>query len=326
MIDSSDNSALSMVRQEEFVTISNKHFSLIASSRGAILRELSINGQRITRDLPAGETPAGEKGALFCCPIFFARFPGRSVQFAGENYQLEYPSAINAEKADPNKNFIHGFEHYYTWDILSQDKTHVRYELNVNRFPASFPFPHTSIVEYRLEGESDLVISVGIKDCKNPTPAMLTIHPFFKFYLNQEDAPPEFEAILSSKFDYSVDAVEPMATEAPVALQGGGPFSELKPLPKDLDHSFISSGSSRIKWPGGTELLMTDETRSEVCPIKPLQIWTTGADSRNAFGIEQGGPANLFNLVANKEVSEGWLPVCSQGEEIYRTVRYSTGK
>ena len=322
MTNSSNDKALEMVREEKLVTLSSKHFSLIASSRGAVLRELSINGQRITRDLPAGATPPGEKGALFCCPIFFARFPGRSVQFAGQSYQLEYPSAIDADKADPNKNFIHGFEHYYTWDVVAHDEKHVRFELNADRFPTSFPFPHTSSVEYRLEGEGDLVISVGIKDCKKPTPAMLTIHPFFKFYLNENDPAPEFEAQLLSKFEYPADALEPMATEAPVALQEGGPFLRLKSLAKDLDHSFVSSGSSRIKWPGGIELNMIDETSAEVCPIKPLQIWTTGAEARNAFGIEQGGPANLFNLVENRKVPSNWLPVCSEGQVVTRVVRY----
>jgi galactose mutarotase-like enzyme len=317
-------SALEMVKEEELVMLSNKGFSFTASSRGAILRELSIAGQQITRDLVAGETPAGEKGALFCCPIFFARFPGRRVQFAGHEYIMEYPSTIDTAKADPNNNFIHGFEHYYTWDVVDQSKSHVRFELNANRFPSSFPFPHTSIVEYRLEGERDLVISVGIKDCPKPTPAMLTIHPFFKFYLQSGAAAPEFEANLISKFEYPPNAAEPMANEAPVALENSGPFCSYKALPKDLDHSFISSGYSRIKWPNGLELSMVDETSPEVCPIKPLQVWTTGADSRNAFGIEQGGPANLFNLVANHKVPAEWLPVCNQGQTIMRTVRYSS--
>ena len=78
-----------------------------------------------------------------------------------------------------------------------------------------------------------------------------------------------------------------------------------------------------IKWPNEQRSKITDETDPKTCPYNPLQVWTTGADIRNAFGIENGGPGSLFWLVANKKVDEKLLPVVEPGEYKFRRVRYS---
>lgn len=316
---------LERVQDEQITCLSNERFKIIASNRGAILKSISIDNQLITRDIPQGETKPGEKGAFFCAPIVFGRIINRKLPFLGSRFNMPYPDDIDAEEVDPQKIYIHGIHHYYTYDIESCTDSKVSYVLNKNRLPRSYPFPHSCRVEYSLE-DNDLLISLSVFDTKEETPAMLTLHPFFRYSLSEENKNTlQFKGRLQSRFDYDTSSDLPMPWDPPTPLQNGGPFTEWTSLDTTLDHSFISEdGIIEIRWENGPHLTMIDESPlpDENQRLFPLQIWTSGGHTRNACGIEQGGPANLFELVDKNIVPPSYLTRVHAGQIKTRQVRY----
>jgi galactose mutarotase-like enzyme len=307
---------------EKRTLLSTEVLSLETTTQGAIVRSISVRGRLITRDIDPKPTAEGEKGGLFCCPVLFARFPDRTLRFGGSAYTLEYPDDIDAARVDPNRLFPHGYEHFYSWEVEREDSEKVRYVLPWERQPSNFPFPHDSFIQYRIADQRTLEITVGVTAREKPVPAMLTIHPMFRFHITEGDSGPSCSVKLSHKFDYPPEAPQPMSDKAPIELADGGPFASGATLPKNLDHSFLADAISRISWPSGPTLEMEDKTADQVLSIKPLQIWTTGADTRNTFGVEHGGPANIFNLVADKAVPDRWLAVAKPFQSISRVVEY----
>lgn len=310
------------VRKEEIHLLESENIKLLATNRGAILKSLESKGKPLTRKLKDGETKPGEKGALFCAPIVFGRIKDRNLIFQSQSYTMPYPDDLDAESIDPDHLYIHGIHHYYTYETEKADSTSVSYLLEKSRLPKNYPFPHSCRVSYTLEGNSDLIISVEVFDTEVPTPAMLTVHPFF-VYKQDEGSVIEFKGKLLKRFDYDTSKTLPQPESPPTQLENDGPFSDWTTLDTTLDHSFISAdGVSEIRWGKDLHLLMKDESRS-IKNHYPLQIWTSGGHTRNACGIEQGGPANLFYLVENKIVPAEYLPVVKPGEIKDRTIRYT---
>jgi len=315
---------MARVKSEIIDHLSNDVFSLEATNRGAILRNIYLNKTLITSEVKEEDTKPGTKGGFFAAPIVFSRLVDRVLPFQGKNYLMPYPEDLDADEIDPKQVYIHGIHHYYTWDITKKTKGEIVYELTKDRLPPTYPFPHNSKITYKFEGQ-DLIIEVGVEVPESTTavatPAMLTMHPFFKFQLEENSESPQLKADLKNIFEYEKDAEIPFSFNEPTNFEN--PFSDFKTLPKDLDHSFLAGNTSFIRWPNGLTLKITDETDPKTCPFNPLQVWTTGADTRNAFGVENGGPGNLPWLVANKKVDENLLPVVNPGEYKFRRVRYS---
>ena len=311
---------MSRIKEEVKSVISNKHFEIEATNRGAILRYIKMKGNFITTALDTPETKLGSKGAFFVAPLVFGRLINRELNFNNKVYQMSYPSDIDESEVDPKKIYIHGIHHWYTWEIESESKEHVSYILDTKSFPENYPFPHKCKISYQLI-ENSLLIEVSIFDAKVPTPAMLTMHPFFKFRLNEDDPAPSLKTKLIKKFEYDPNSEFPMNWDSPI--ETASIFENLSQLSEDFDHSYLANRESIIRWPNGLQLKITDETSSDTCPYSPLQIWTTGASSRNAFGIENGGPANLFWLVENKKVDPLLLPIVNPGEIKTRRSRYT---
>jgi galactose mutarotase-like enzyme len=312
------------VQDEKRVSLSNDRIRIVASNRGAILRSIHIDGQQITRTLPDKETSPGEKAALVCTPIIFGRIENRKITFQGKEYEMPYPEDLNPDEIDPSKTYIHGIHHYYTYDIEQTHDNKITFILNKNRLPRHYPFPHTTRITYALDG-NDLLISVEVFDTNVPTPALLTVHPFFRFTL-PDGSIIQAKARLLKKFEYDTNATLPQPKSPPVELEDGGPIKEWTTLDTSLDHSFISENPySEIRWEGGPHLALIDESELHTPHSHyPLQIWTTGGHTRNACAIEQGGPANMFELVHEKKVPEYFLPVVMPGESKKRVVRYQT--
>lgn len=311
------------IKNEEKFLLKNSFFELEATNRGALLRYIKAKGEFITTELKDEVTKPGSKGAFFIAPIVFGRILDRTLVYKNISYQMPYPEDINSDEIDPQKIYIHGIHHYYTWDVLSNSNSHLSFILKKERLEKSYPFPHTTIITYELN-ENELHISATIKDTEVETPCMLTMHPFFKFYIDQDKdqdkkTPPKFKANLLKKFEYDINSKFPLNYESPIDIIN--PFKTLTELPKDLDHSFLAESESEILWPNGINIKISDLTEKNVTPYNPLQIWTTGADSRNAFGIENGGPANLFWLVENKKVDKSLLIKVQPGEEKSRRIR-----
>lgn len=311
---------MTRIQPEEKYILKNSSFEIEATNRGAILRSIKANNIIISSTVDSEETKPGTKGAFFTAPIVFGRLIDRVLQFQGKEYTMQYPSDMDANEVDPNKIYIHGIHHWYTWDVTESNNVKITFELNKNRLEENYPFPHTAYVTYSLEN-SDLLIEVGVKNTIRPTPAMLTMHPFFKFRLNEQDSAPKLQVDLKKKFNYDSKATLPLNYDTPVDFEN--PFTRLVELPEDLDHSFLATQDSLIQWPNGLTLKIIDETSNSCCPFFPLQIWTTGAKTRNAFGVENGGPANLFWLVEHKKVPTELLPVINPGEEKSRKIRLS---
>ena len=175
----------------------------------------------------------GSKGGFFAAPIVFSRLVNRILPFRGENYLMPYPEDMDEAEVDPKQVYIHGIHHYYTWDITKKTKTEIVYELTKDRLPPSYPFPHNSKIIYKFDGQ-DLIIEVGVEvpisATAVPTPAMLTMHPFFKFQLEEGDTPPELKANLNSSFEYEKGAEIPFSFNEPTNFDN--PFSDFKVLPK----------------------------------------------------------------------------------------------
>jgi galactose mutarotase-like enzyme len=310
------------ILEEKKVTLANQRISMVATNRGAVLRSIHIDHQQITRTLPDEETSPGDKAALVCAPIIFGRIKNRSITFQGKDYVMPYPDDLNPDEVDPSKTYIHGIHHYYTYEIEELNDTKVSYILSKSRLPKKYPFPHTTRITYAIDG-NDLLISVEVFDTLVPTPALLTVHPFFLYTL-PNGSRIQAKATLLKKFEYATNAALPQPESPPIDLEDGGPIKEWTTLDTSLDHSFLSENpTSEIRWEGGPHLALIDESELET-PTKhhPLQIWTTGGHTRNACAIEQGGPANLFQLVDEKKVPEYFLPVVMPGESKKRVVRY----
>lgn len=311
---------MTRIKDEQKHLLKNTYFEVQATNRGAILRYIKVNDTLITTQLTDIDTKPASKGAFFVAPIVFGRLLNRTLTFNNNTFEMPYPADINPEEVDPKKIYIHGIHHYYTWDILSSDTNHIEYILSKGRLDPTYPFPHTTTIRYSLH-DTNLEISVTIKDCIRETPCMLTMHPFFKFYLDEnKDRAPRLKADLTSKFEYDPNSEFPLNFNAPISIDN--PFSDFKELSKDFDHSYLAGPHSEILWPNGTHLKISDLTLPDVTPYTPLQIWTTGADSRNAFGVENGGPANLFWLVENKIVNPKMLITVKPDEEKTRKVCY----
>ncbi len=308
------------ILKEEQHTLGSKSITLVSTNRGAILRNLFYNEIPVTRTIEEPETPPGEKGALFCAPLVFGRIHNRTLNFRSKSYLMPYPDDLNAEQIDPHHLYIHGIHHYYTYEIETVTPNSISYLLDKSRLPKNYPFPHSCRVSYAIENDSDLIISVEVFDTDVATPAALTIHPFF-LYSQADGAIIEFKGRLTKRFDYDTNKELPMPESPPTELPDDGPFTEWTPLDTTLDHSFISKDAiSEIRWKNALHITMEDQSpRSHY----PLQIWTTGGTTRNACGIEHGGPANLFELVHNSHIPEHYLTVIEPGQSKKRIVRYS---
>jgi galactose mutarotase-like enzyme len=312
------------VMKEERYEVRSEDIRIVLSNRGAIARSIAYKNIPITRSLPDEETTPGEKGALFCAPIVFGRILNRTLRFQSKDYIMPYPEDLDAEKIDPDHVYIHGIHHYYTYETEHADTNSVSFILEKSRLPKSYPFPHSARISYRMTNSNELEISVEVFDSLVPTPAMLTVHPFF-LYKQPDGETIQFRGKLIKRFDYDTEGALPQPQTSPTDLEGDGPFTEWTKLDTNLDHSFISkNGISEIRWDNGPHLLMRDEsTLGTPAPHYPLQIWTTGGHTRNACGIEQGGPANLFALIDHGHVPEYYLPVVQPGKSIKRTIRYT---
>ncbi len=300
-------------------TIQNDRFTLSVSDKGAIVTNLILDGKQITKSV---ETMTQfEKGGLFSCPQIFGRLLGRELWFRGKSYKLHYPKQFDSETLDPSNIFIHGFEHFLTWDLVQQTENSLHFELPKERFEENFPFPHTSFIKYDLS-ELGLNISVGIKDCEIDTPAALVFHPFFNWTIDGQT--PSLKANLDRKFKVPEESEFPMPWSAPVSANSIFNENEFVLLSKDLDQSFLSSnGIYDIKWGSDFGIRIQDTTKKTTSSIYPVQVWTTGADSRGLFGVEPGGLANIFWLASQNVIPEEWLPICQKGKSISRDMLIS---
>jgi len=298
--------------------LSGSRFVLEVTTQGAVVTALYVDGRNIVRDVPE-DIQLGEKGGFFCCPQIFGRLPNRTLAFNGDKYELKYPAAIVDSNPDVDRLFLHGFEHWLKWEIDINEKS-LEFSLSHEMFDQNFPFPHTSFIRYELLGEGvseELQMTVGIRDVVVDTPAMLTFHPFFRWIVDGKS--PSLRANLRSRFENPAGIHIP--EEEPCPLRVGDAYKEFTNLPGDLDHSFISDdGIYEIRW-GDFGIVIQDMTPINICPVKPVILWTSAANERDCFGVEPGGPANLFNLVEKRKVPKSWLPVCKPGREIFRQIR-----
>ncbi|HMO17738.1 MAG TPA: hypothetical protein PKA63_14305 [Oligoflexia bacterium] len=305
-----------------------KNIELNLSNRGAIIRSIKVNGTLTTRDVPEEKTKPGDRGGFFIAPIVFGRLINRSLVFKNHTYSMPFPEDINPTEVDPEGLYAHGIHHYYTFEEKAHSSTKISYLLDHTRLPESYPFPHSCEITYQLT-DTGFKVCVTVKACEVPVPAQLTIHPFFRYFLendNKKQNSIQFRGRLSAKFELEPGSKLPLPTRSPTKLADGGPYTQWTSLGTDTDHSFISEdGITELRWPNsGPHIRMVDESElseKEDCKY-PVQIWTTGGITRNACAIEQGGPANCFYLVANNLVDHELLPVALPGKDVSRTVRY----
>lgn len=318
--------------KEVHKTLKSKNLEILLSNQGAIVKSIKFNDTFITNPPKSLKTESGEKGALFCAPIIFGRLINRTVYFRNNKYVMTYPADIDEEVIDPNKLYIHGAHHYYTYNLYQESENSISYILEKKRLHDSYPFKHTCLISYSIENDSDFIVSVEVKDSEVEIPASLTIHPFFTYsiknHTNCNLDTIEFKANLSHIYQCDLNSTLPLPNTPPIKLNEDGPYTDWSKLETNIDHSFISKSSiSEIRW-GKIYIKMIDESElykinsANINNYYPIHVWTTAGDTRNACGFEHGGPANIFELINNKHIPEFYLPIVKPTESKIRQVRY----
>jgi aldose 1-epimerase len=151
--------------------IAGGDYLAVVTELGAGLRELRHRDRPLITDYTADELPPGAAGQLLL--PWPNRIDGGHYQMAGSEYQLDLsePGAGNA---------IHGLTRWSSWSLARHDPDAVVLHLALLG-RTGYPFRLDLTVEYQLDGEAGLMVSVTAHNAgSRPAPYGTGSHPYLR--------------------------------------------------------------------------------------------------------------------------------------------------